>query len=190
MTVEAHIVRAVFLSDPRGVEKGKQYHYRVPGAKVGDIITGPGATGPAEVVGLGRRNWKGPVKDGSFWLTHTDKTASLAGVLKSVYTSDNLERALYSGAEAFIPIHAGKEKTMAYNQNMTPTEQAAELEAEAKRIRKADKKAKRVAQEKARIRKLRDQRREDATAALHSLALYSKNDGARIEAAKALLDLS
>lgn len=199
---DADIVRAVFLSDPRGKVKGKQYHYRVPGAKVGDIITGPGATGPAEVVGIGRKNWKGPVKTGSFWSSVTptpqfiippslkiegSKLATFSGVLKDVYSKESMHEALY-GAQAFIPIHA-KDKTMAYDPNfssLTPDEQAAKLDQEAKRIRKAEKKRKRIERED----KRREKRREDAMVALHSIVNDERMlSGVRVDAAKALLNL-
>ncbi len=43
---------------------GKKYTYNCPGAEVGDIITGPGATGPATVVEMGKTasGYKGPIK--------------------------------------------------------------------------------------------------------------------------------
>lgn len=66
---------------------GKKYTYNCPGAEVGDIITGPGATGPATVVEMGKTisGYSGPIKTA----TILQKRRNIMGNLKRDETSFN-----------------------------------------------------------------------------------------------------
>ncbi len=189
MPTEENIVRAVFLSDPRGEEHGRRYHYNVPGAKIGSLVTGPGKTGPARVVALGcAKGWPHPVATGSFWkgkVTDTAQTVnSFSEAMKETMAdmSYDINRQLYDSSpllEAIIPIKKGK------NMSMTIEEH----EAEAKRLRKAEKaRAKREAAAK-QERKDRARRRQLALDTLENIANGSnvRNAQVRMQAARALL---
>lgn len=178
------IVRAVFLNETR--IPSPEYHYIVPGAKVGDLITGPGATGPARVVGYGRKNWTGQVKTGSFWkdkVTDTAQTvSSMSDAIKEAFTSDEITKQLYGSStllEAIIPIKKGT------NMNMTIEDHETEL----KRLRKAEKsklKRARVLKQQA---KDRERRRQLAFDTLEAIANGNnvRNAQVRMQAARALL---
>ncbi len=178
------VVRAVFLNDPRGTVKGKRYHYKVPGARIGDLITGPGATGPAEVVGYGRaKNYTGAIKTGSMWEDRTAQTttASFAGALKDVWSGAIKDQLHDINRQAFFPIHA-KDKTMNTN-DLTPEE----LRAEADRIEAAEAKAEADRIERERVAADRKRRRESSLAQLENLVHNGKSEQVRMQAAQFLL---
>ena len=185
------IVRAVFLNDPRGTVQGKRYHYKVPGAQIGDLITGPGATGPAEVVAYGRaKNYVGVVKTGSMWEDRTTAhtTASFAGALKDVWSSEGMQAQLDMAhdmnRQVMFPVYA-KDTTMNTN-DLTPEE----LRAEADRIEQitAEREAYRIERERDDSTKKR--RREGSLAQLENIVHNGKSDQARMQAAQILLRYS
>lgn len=184
MSVPDHIVRVIFLSDER-VLKGKQYHYNIPGALLGDLVTGPGSTGPAVVVGYGRRGYDGPCRLGSYWQSNEqDMSHQYQQRAQTLRHS-----AQHTHEQESAPMKKTAGSTATTTRLDAVAEDIAELQAEAKRLRKEAKaQAKRdraVAEHKA----LQTQRREDAREALHSIATDTRARKAdRIAAAIALLD--
>jgi hypothetical protein len=186
------VVRAQFTP------QGKVYHYHCPEARIGDQITGPGCTGPAEVIGYGRVNYTGPVKDATLWQPRRSKKAGLARAIAAVDWAKGLNNGgtisyhtadvKFTGAfrealatmtidepEEYPAMH--KDGTCTIQDNIDRTEEKLRALKAAKKARKAERKAaKRAAAEKARQLKV-------VTDTLESVAVSGTLSAHRVAAA-------
>lgn len=189
---DADVVRAVYLGDPLE----KQYHYRVPNAQIGDLVTGPGATGPARVVGLGRKEgWPYEIKTGRRWQQHPQKGSTTASsmtsassILKDAYIDPiktELNRQLYGGS-AIVPLYAKGTSMQDMPTDLTPVERVAWLRKEADLIehKEAEREAYRIEAERA--ASTRKRQLESARAVMENLMHNGKNEQIRLQAASML----